>query len=145
METGNFWKDFHWYPCGRTFLIKAREKVSQETIPWSMSSTKAVSVKESRSPKLKKTRQQPLATSLLLTCTETAKPQLYRARVSEWCSWRTGGHGVSPADVPVLQKSSECQRVWQQRNNTGRNDQWYHAAVCLGQYSYDDWTYNQIH
>ncbi len=69
-SASNFWKDFHWYPCGRTFLIKATEKVSQETMPWSMSSTKAVSVKESRSPKLKKTRQQPLATSLPLTCTE---------------------------------------------------------------------------
>ena len=37
---------------GVTFLMKATEKVSQETIPWSMSSTKAVSVKDSRSPKL---------------------------------------------------------------------------------------------
>lgn len=35
--------------------MKATEKVSQETMPWSISSTKAVSVKESRSPKLQDT------------------------------------------------------------------------------------------
>ncbi len=32
--------------------MKATEKVSQETMPWSISSTKAVRVKDSRSPKL---------------------------------------------------------------------------------------------
>lgn len=35
-----------------TFLMKATEKVSQDTMPWSISSTKAVRVKDSRSPKL---------------------------------------------------------------------------------------------
>ena len=33
--------------------MKATEKVSQETMPWSISSTNAVSVKDSRSPKLR--------------------------------------------------------------------------------------------
>lgn len=40
-----------------TFLMKATEKVSQETMPWSMSSTKAVRVKDSRSPKLQDNTQ----------------------------------------------------------------------------------------
>lgn len=76
----------HWQndPILPTFLMKATEKVSQETMPWSMSSTKAVNVKESRSPKLKDTRQQPLATSLPLTCADRrAKLQPYRATRSE--------------------------------------------------------------
>ena len=51
-----------------TFLMKATEKVSQETMPWSISSTKAVRVKDSRSPKLKKqhtqTHNRPQETSL---------------------------------------------------------------------------------
>ncbi|TNN85784.1 hypothetical protein EYF80_004031 [Liparis tanakae] len=34
-------------------LVHATEKVSQETMPWSISSTKAVRVKDSRSPKLR--------------------------------------------------------------------------------------------
>lgn len=38
--------------CWLTFLMKATEKVSQETMPWSISSTKAVRVKDNRSPKL---------------------------------------------------------------------------------------------
>lgn len=41
--------------------MKATEKVSQETMPWSISSTKAVRVKESRSPKLHRAH----------TCTQT--------------------------------------------------------------------------
>lgn len=32
--------------------MKATEKVSQETMPWSINSTKAVRVKDNRSPKL---------------------------------------------------------------------------------------------
>lgn len=38
---------------GLTFLMNATEKVSQETMLWSISSTKAVKVKDSKSPKLK--------------------------------------------------------------------------------------------
>lgn len=39
-----------------TFLMNATENVSQDTIPWSISSTKAVRVKDSMSPKLENTR-----------------------------------------------------------------------------------------
>ena len=37
--------------------MNATENVSQDTIPWSISSTKAVRVKDSMSPKLENTRR----------------------------------------------------------------------------------------
>lgn len=44
---------------GLTFLMKATENVSQETIPWSISSTKAVRVKDNKSPKLQDNTNRP--------------------------------------------------------------------------------------
>ncbi len=147
-SASNFWK---WYPCGRTFLIKATEKVSQETMPWSMSSTKAVSVKESRSPKLKKTRQQPLATSLPLTCTEsTAKTRLYRAIASEknqelvqlknrrtwsqssWCSCPSEEQWMPER----LAAGAAVELHWQKWSVVSC------SSLFLGHYSYDGWAYN---
>jgi hypothetical protein len=39
-----------------TFLMKATENVSHDTMPWSINSTKAVRVKDSMSPKLQNKR-----------------------------------------------------------------------------------------
>lgn len=53
-------KNVNWYRTGSidykfTFLMNATENVSHDTIPWSISSTNAVSVKDNISPKLQET------------------------------------------------------------------------------------------
>lgn len=53
-------KYWNWYRTDSidsefTFLMNATENVSHDTIPWSISSTNAVSVKDNISPKLQET------------------------------------------------------------------------------------------
>lgn len=71
--------------------MKATEKVSQETMPWSISSTKAVRVKDSRSPKLRDethtethTNHRKLLSSRWLGAVFSCKAQMAWSITNEW-------------------------------------------------------------
>ncbi len=97
----------------------------------------------------KKTRQQPLATSLPLTCTErTAKPQLYRAIASE-----KNQVLVQLKNRRTWSQSSWCscpsEEQWMPESLAAVELHWQKSVVScsslfLGHYSYDGWTYKTI-
>ena len=86
-----------------TFLMKATENVSQETMPWSISSTKAVRVKDSRSPKLQDN-------------THTQKKNTHHSKLhsSRWLGTVFSGKAQMAWNITRNERSAETERErWQ--------------------------------